>query len=237
MDRKEVLRHQLSERGGVTKQGLRDFILGFQDGAVNTLGLVLGVAIAVNEARLVLIAGLVTAFAESLSMAAVAYTSTKAAQEYYESKKEQELMETKKIPNMEREEIRQIYYKKGFRGKELEKIVKKITGNKKLWVETMMREELNLIPDDYNEGKSALLVGFAAIIGCLIPIVPFFLFSVKTGMIVSLIFTIITLFIVGGIKAKLTLGSFWKKGLELTAIGTLTALIGFLVGYLLGIYI
>src|SRR3989338_9108026 len=178
MNRKEVLRHQLGERGKVTKQGLRDFILGFQDGAVNTLGLV-------------------SAFAESLSMAAVAYTSTKAAQEFYESKKEQELNEIKNIPGMEKEEIRQIYYKKGFHGKELEKIVKKITSNRKLWVDTMMKEELNLIPDDYNEGKSALIVGFAAIIGCLIPIVPFFLFNVKTGMIVSLLFTIIMLFIVG----------------------------------------
>jgi len=234
---KLFVHHKINEKQKVTKQGLRDFILGFQDGAVNTLGLVLGVAVAVASKNIVLISGLVTAFAESLSMAAVAYTSTKAAKEYYESKRLQELREIKEIPKMEREEIRQIYYKKGFRGGELNAIVKKITSNKKLWLETMMEEELHLLPDDYGEGRSAWIVGLAAIIGCLIPILPFFLFSVKAGMIASLGFTIVVLFIVGAIKARLTIGVWWKKGLELTAIGTLTALVGFGVGTVLGAWL
>ena len=77
--------HQIERHQGLSRSNIRDFILGFQDGLVNTLGLVLGVASAVNSTSIVLISGLVTTFAESVSMAAVAYTSTKAAHEFYVS--------------------------------------------------------------------------------------------------------------------------------------------------------
>lgn len=55
---------------------LRDVILGGQDGLVNVLGIVLGVAAASGNSRLVLVAGLAATFAESFSMAAVAYTAS-----------------------------------------------------------------------------------------------------------------------------------------------------------------
>ena len=227
-----------AEHRGVSRAGLRDFILGFQDGAVNTLGLVLGVASAVGESSVVLISGLVTAFAESLSMAAVAYTSTKAAKEYYEAKRIEELREMKEIPAVEKEEIRKIYYKKGFRGRELDRIVRKITSKKRLWLQTMMQEELHLLPDDYqNEKRSAMLVGVAAILGCFIPTLPFFFLDVKSAMIVSLFLTVAALFIVGAVKARITIGSWWKKGVELAAIGTLTALVGFVGGKGLGVWL
>ena len=65
-----------------TGADLRDVILGGQDGLVNVLGVILAVATATHDARIVIIAGLAAAFAESISMAAVGYTSFKAAKEY-----------------------------------------------------------------------------------------------------------------------------------------------------------
>lgn len=65
---------------------LKDIILGGQDGLVNVLGLVLGVAGATYDTRIILISGLAGTFAESISMGAVAYTSSKAARDYYLSK-------------------------------------------------------------------------------------------------------------------------------------------------------
>ena len=66
---------------------LRDSILGGQDGLVNVLGIVLAVAKATHDKRVILISGLAATFAESISMAAVAYTSAKAGNEYYSSRK------------------------------------------------------------------------------------------------------------------------------------------------------
>jgi len=61
---------------GTDKLKLRDIILGGQDGLVNVLGVTLGIAAASGDTRLVLAGGLAATFAESFSMAAVAYTST-----------------------------------------------------------------------------------------------------------------------------------------------------------------
>ena len=236
---KESLKnHQAERHQGLSRSNIRDFILGFQDGLVNTLGLVLGVASAVHETKIVLISGLVTTFAESVSMAAVAYTSTKAAKEFYDSQLEKEKKEIEEIPHMEVQEIREIYSKKGFKGKQLEGIVKKITSDKKLWLETMMSEELKIFPEDYEKPvKSAFVVGISAVAGSLIPVFPFFFlfFDVKSSMITALILSVIALFVVGSIKAKVTIGSWKKSGLEMAVVGTVAALVGYAVGSLLGV--
>lgn len=234
--KRALKKHQVERHQGISRSNIRDFILGFQDGLVNTLGLVLGVASAVKSSNIVLISGLVTTFAESVSMAAVAYTSTKAAREFYESQLEREKREIREIPHMEVQEIKHIYHKKGFRGKQLTSIVKKITSNKKLWLETMMAEELKLFPDDYeNPVKSAFVVGISAVIGSLIPVLPFFFLDVKSGMVAALLFSVITLFVIGAAKAKVTIGNWKKSGIEMAVVGTLAALVGYLVGSLLGV--
>ena len=101
-------------------------------------------AAATNEARIVIIAGIAANLAESLSMAAVAYTSTKAYNQYYDAQVAKERKEIKDVPKQERKEIYEIYYKKGFRGRLLGRIVEKITSSKKLWLKTVMTDELNL---------------------------------------------------------------------------------------------
>ena len=94
------------------RETLRDFILGGQDGLVNVLGLLLGVAAATNEKRIVLIAGIAALMAESISMGAVAYTSSKTAKEYYLSKLAFVKKSVVELPVEERSHIKQIYYKK-----------------------------------------------------------------------------------------------------------------------------
>ena len=214
---------------------LKDVILGGQDGLVNVLGVILGVAAATFDTRIIIVAGLAATFAESISMAAVAYTSTKAAKSYYLSQLKQEEKEIKEMPKLEKKEIYDIYYKKGFRGKVLNDIVKTITGNKKIWLETMMVEELGMLPREYSKpGKSSFIVGLSAIIGSIIPLIPFFLFEVKLGIIIALILSALALFITGTIKAKLTVGNEFRSGLEMLVIGMVAALTGYLIGYLFG---
>lgn len=213
----------------------KEFILGGQDGLVNVLGIILGMAIATSNVKLVLIAGLAATFAESFSMAAVAYTSAKAAEDYYESQEEKEKYEIKTIPHKERKEIYDVYYKKGFRGKLLNDITRHITSNKKIWLEIMMHDELNLEKEVISPVKSAIVVGLAAILGSLIPILTFFFLPIKTAIIGSLVISAIALFITGAVEAKMTVGNWIKKGIQLAAIGMGAALIGFIIGKLIGV--
>src|SRR5258708_10582107 len=93
---------------------LSDVILGGQDGLVNVLGVILGVAAATADSRIVLLAGLAATFAESVSMGAGAYTSTLAAADFYDSEREREYRHVEAAPALERSEIRGIYQRKGF---------------------------------------------------------------------------------------------------------------------------
>lgn len=214
--------------------GLSDIILGGQDGLVNVLGVILGIAAATSDSHLVLVAGLAATFAESVSMGAVAYTSTLADADYYDSELERELRHIKQVPKVEREEVRQIYAQKGFIGDSLEHIVETITANPDVWVAVMMSEEHQLTPVDRKQAlKVALIVGLSAIIGSLIPLIPFIFLPVTVSMLVSVIITATVLFAVGGYKARMTVGHPLRSGLEMALIGTLSALVGFAVGVLL----
>jgi len=235
----EYKKHFVSEHERHFKgKGISDVILGGQDGLVNVLGVTLGVASATNNPFVILVAGLAATFAETISMAAVAYTSVKADRDYYNAERALEEEEVEKIPQHEVEEIREIYAKKGFKGKLLSDIVKVITSNKKVWVDTMMTEELNLSPKFGGSPlKSGLVVFISTLIGSLIPLIPFTLFnifSVGSAMIVSLVLSVIVLFAVGAVKARLTVGNWFTSGLELAIIGSVAAGTGYFIGLGLG---
>jgi len=212
---------------------LSDVILGGQDGLVNVLGVILGVAAATSDSRIVLVAGLAAAVAESISMGAVAYTSTLADADYYESERAREYRHIQELPQLEKDEIRTIYAKKGFQGEQLEHIVNTITANRDIWVAVMMAEEHKLSPVNRAGAiKTALIVGLSAIVGSLIPLAPFLFLPVLPSMILSVLLTALVLFGVGVYKARVMVGHPVKSGLELAMIGTISALAGYAIGML-----
>lgn len=213
---------------------LSDVILGGQDGIVNVLGVILGVAAATSDPHIVIVSGLAATFAESVSMAAVAYTSTLADADFYESERAREYRHIEAVPNLERAEIEEIYRQKGFRGPLLQRIVNTITQDPDVWVAVMMAEEHQLTPIERGTAfRSALVVGLAAIIGSLIPIIPFFFFPIGVSMITAVVITALVLFLVGVYKARTMVGQPFKSGLEMAIIGTLSALVGYAIGALL----
>ncbi len=218
------------------KLDFRDIILGGQDGIVNVLGVVLGVAAATNDLRIVIISGLAATFAESISMAAVAYTSTEAQESQLKGEVQKEIKEIESIPESEISEVREIFSKWGFEGDLLEKATEKITSNKELWLKFMVSEELNLSEKRVEKPSfAALVVGLASTVGSLIPLIPFFIQKdVVVGMYLATVLSAITLFAVGFVKAKLTVGNPLKSGAQITVIGIASALVGFLIGKMLG---
>ncbi len=211
-----------------------DVILGGQDGLVNVLGVILGIAAATGQTRLVLVAAIAAGVAESVSMAAVAYTSSIAVGEHFHSERERELRHIEAVPDLERAEIRALYARKGFSGELLERVVATITQDKEVWVAVMMAEEHNL--SDVDRGKSArsaAVVGGSALVGSLIPVLPFFVMPVAPAAWTAVAVGALTLFAFGMYKAHVTVGRPIRSGLELAAIGTVSALAGYAVGVLL----
>ena len=103
------------EKGGIGR-ALRDIILGGQDGLVNVLGLVLGVAAATAQLRIILAAALAATFSESIAMGGVMYTSVLAERDYYLAMLAKEQQEVAEVPEVEIEEVRHIFREKGLRG-------------------------------------------------------------------------------------------------------------------------
>lgn len=214
---------------------LSDFILGSQDGIVNVLGVILGVAIASQEFTIILAGGLAATFAESISMGAVAYTSTLARRDHYISEVERERKEMVEVPEQEKQEVRDILKRWGFEGPELEDIPERIIKKPKAMLELMMAHELFLSPVEEGQAlRSALLVGVAAIVGSLIPLAPFIVMQseILSGIIGSLVVSALFLFLIGWYKARMTVGRPGRSGLQMLVIGISSALAGFAVAYL-----
>lgn len=213
-----------------TGNTLRDVILGGQDGLVNVLGIVMGVSAATSDTKILIAAGLAAMFAESISMGAVAYTSSMALSDHYKSELEREKREIKEVPEMEKEEVREIYAQKGLKGEALEQIVNTITSDEQIWLNVMMNEELHLSAIDTKTVlRTSVTVGLAAIAGSLVPVFPFFLLPHRPAFILSLILSAIALFIVGAYEAKTLVGDWRKNGIQMVIIGLSAAVIGFFV--------
>jgi predicted membrane protein (TIGR00267 family) len=216
-----------------TNNSLRDVILGGQDGLVNMLGIALGVVAAGGSTHVLIVTGLAAAITESISMGAVAYTSFGSDRDFYLAERAREQSEIEAKPDDEREEIREIYASKGFKGQLLEDVVSTITSNRETWVSTMMNEELHLQPvEQQSLLRSAVIVTVATLIGHLIPIVPFMVAARTPAIIAAIALSAVTLFAVGVYSAKTLVGDWRKSGVQMVAIGLGAAALGFLIGRL-----
>jgi len=233
--------HEADEEKRGIGRSLRDIILGGQDGLVNVLGVVLGVAAATQQLRIIMAAALAATFSESIAMAGVAYTSSLAERDYYLAQLAKELQEVEDLPDVETEEVRQIFRDKGIHGELLDDVVKQITSDKKVWVDVMMRDELHLAPvSEKGVAWRALIVGFSALVGSLIPLVPFLLvplfgMSITLATILSLPLCGAVLFGVGAYKALTLVGDWRISGLQMLVIGMVSAAAGYGIGRLLNV--
>jgi vacuolar iron transporter family protein len=216
---------------------LSNFILGSQDGLVNVLGILLGLTAATTDLRIFFVAALAALGAESISMGAVAYTSTAARRRVYLKEVDRERREMKDVPEIEREEVRGIFRRWGYEGKDFEDLTGLILKNPKAIIDLMMSYELELAPvDKFEACRSAFIVGASTIFGSFIPLIPYLFVgkNILLGTEASVIFSGIILFFIGVYEAKTTVGSLWRSGLQMAVIGLTAGLAGFLIGHFIG---
>lgn len=216
-------------------RAIREVIYGATDGVVTSLGFVIGVFGALHENRIILITGIAGATAGALSMGFSAYISSKSQSEFFLAEIERERREIQEMPEKEREEVRKIYRAKGFEGQELEMVVNRITSNPSVWLRCMMEEELGLIVDTFD--VPWVVGGITAasyLLSAFLPIIPYALAPSATAFSWSVCSSIVVLFCLGAGKTILTKTHPVKSGLELTAIGLISAVVGFAIGSLAG---
>jgi len=210
---------------------MRDFVFGFGDGVNTSLGLAAGVGGAAVSSDLIILAALVAMFTGAKAMAVQNYLAVKSQRELLTSEINRENWEIENKPEDERKEIEDIYKAKGFTGKDLEMIVDKITSDKKVWLNTMLTEELNLNLEILGHPiKSAFRMFGAFLVGGILPIIPFFFSSGFTPLFIAIGISLTASFIVGAVKSRMANTSLIKGGIEMAGLGTGIALIGYGIG-------
>lgn len=211
---------------------VRDWVYGGIDGAITTFAIVAGVVGAALSSKVIVILGLANLLADGFSMAASNYSGTKTEVDDHARLREVERKHIAQAPDGEREEIRQILQAKGLSGRALDEAVAAITSNEETWIETMLTEEYGLSP----VLRKPLLSGastFAAFLLCgAVPLFPYLL-GIDGAFGIAVFATGAVFFIIGAMKARWSLSSWWASGLETLGVGLAAASASFAVGYLL----
>ena len=235
---KEAIVEHMEQHTKEKGKYLKDVVFGASDGIVTTFAIVSGVEGAHLPSSVILLLGFAKVFADAISMAVGNYISTKSEVEYIKKEREREEWEIEHVPEGEVEEIRQIYKKKGFQGKDLERAVKVVTSDKKVWTDTMMLHELGLVESDKTPVTSSIATFVAFIIAGIVPLIAFVLALFIPGLaansfLLSIVLTGATLFIIGALRSSVTGISKLRSGLEMLLISGLAASVAYLIGYLL----
>ena len=215
---------------------IRDFVFGFGDGINTSLGIVAGVGGANSSADFIILASLVGMFTGAKAMAVQNYLAVKSQREILESEIKREEFEIETYPEKERLEIEEIYQAKDFDEDLVKQVTDKITSNKKVWLKTMLTEELELNLDIVgNPIKGAFIMFVSFIIGGVLPILPYLLS--RTGFIpiqfslwIAIAISLTSSFLIGAKKAKLAKKNWVKGGIEMSGLGTGIALLGYGIG-------
>jgi VIT1/CCC1 family predicted Fe2+/Mn2+ transporter len=217
---------------------LRDFVYGAIDGTVTTFAVVSGVIGADLDATVIIILGAANLIADGFSMAASNFLGTRAEEQRREHARHEEERHIALVPDGEAEEIRQVFAAKGFADADLDRVVEVITSNRKVWVDTMMTEELGYGADSVDALRAAATTLVAFLTLGFLPLAVFVVDALAPGEIAapfawSAGLTAVAFFVVGSLKARFVDRSPWRSGLETLAIGGCAAALAFGVGTLL----
>ncbi len=214
---------------------IRDATLGANDGLVSILTLLAGVAGAEVTGSTVLIAGLAGLVAGAISMGVGAYVSAKAYRSYYRAELRKEVEEMREKPEVEREEIREIYRDRGFEGELLERVVDTITSNPRTWLKVMMSEELGLSPAFGRPVRSAAVMFLAFLAGGIVPVAPFLIWDGGAALASAFGLTTVALMVAGGLRSRYTGERPLLAGIELVAMAAIGFGAAHLIGRLVGV--
>ncbi len=218
---------------------LRAVIFGVSDGLVSNLALVMGVVganVAIGGGHFVLLAGLAGLVAGAFSMAAGEYISMQSQRELFERQIALERAELEAMPEEEEAELAAVYRAKGLTEDEARTIARRMFSDPAHALDTLVREELGLDPDELGSPWGAAFGSFVAFaIGAAVPVVPYLFGTGLGAFVVAAVSSLVALFVVGAGVSLLTGRSLLFSGFRQVAIGAVAATVTYLVGRVIGV--
>jgi VIT1/CCC1 family predicted Fe2+/Mn2+ transporter len=212
---------------------IREFILGTQDGLLVPLGVVTGMAAAHPARSLIIVAGLAEAVAGAISMGGGSFLASQAEEQLYGSEIAAEGREIDEFPERETAELVLVLEREGLAREQAETVARGLASNPNVFLRTKVEKELGLSPD---AGGAALgdatVVGLTYLGAAIVPLWPYFLFSLNVALAASLTCTLVALFAVGVAKGRITRLSLLRAGIQVMIVGSISAGVGFAIGHL-----
>jgi VIT1/CCC1 family predicted Fe2+/Mn2+ transporter len=214
-----------TEKHLISTDFLTDIVIGMSDGLTVPFALAAGLSGAVSSTGIIVIAGIAEICAGSIAMGLGGYLAGKTEQDYYNTEVKREYYEVDHLRDREIAETKEFFSKIGLSEELQEKAAEEIAKDKKQWVDFMMKYELGLEkPDPRRATKSALNIGISYIVGGLVPLSPYFFLSHPLdGLKISVVVTLLCLFIFGWFKSKITGVNVWWGALRVMLIGAAAA--------------
>ena len=219
------------ERHFTSGEIVRDIVIGMADGLTVPFALAAGLSGAVQQAGVVVTAGLAEIAAGSIAMGLGGYLAAKSDAEHYAAEQRREQQEVVDKPREEMQEVADIFRAYGIEDEHIRPVVEAMSRKPKEWVDFMMRFELGLDkPDPRRARISAAVIATSYVVGGLIPLAPYMLIpTAHTALIVSVIVTLIALAIFGLVKGRYTGARPLKSAIQTTVTGGLAATAAFLI--------
>ncbi len=222
-------------RGG-RAGSIRAAIFGINDGLISNLSLVLGVAGAGVSGDTILVTGFAGLLAGASSMAVGEYTSVASQRDLLARQVELERREVMEAPEEEAAELALIFKQKGLSTEQASRTAAEILKNPEQAVDTLVREELGLDPDDLGSPMGAAVSSFFTFaVGATIPVLPFLFLEGRGAVGLATGMAFVVLAAVGGLVGFLSGVSPLRSALRMVGLAAMAAGITYGVGRLLGV--
>lgn len=215
---------------------VRDIVIGMADGLTVPFALAAGLSGAVDGTRIVVVAGLAEIAAGAIAMGLGGYLAAKNDAEHYASELHREEREVMERTADEEQEVREILKTYGLNPDQVDPILTHFKANPKVWVDWMMRFELNLDePHPSRAITSAITIAVSYIVGGMVPLTPYILVPTPAvALQYSAIATMVALFAFGYMKGTFTGTQPWRSAFRTTLIGGVAAAAAFGIAKAIG---
>ncbi|MEO3946804.1 VIT1/CCC1 transporter family protein [Gorillibacterium sp. CAU 1737] len=215
---------------------VRDIVIGMSDGLTVPFALAAGLSGALSHTWTVVVAGLAEIAAGCIAMGLGGYLAAKTEEEHYDSEEARERWEIIHLPDRERQEVEDVLREWGLEGEVLEQATDRICSDPDRWTAFMMRHELGLEkPEPKRARNSSITIGLSYVVGGLIPLSPYILIDeMQTALTLSIIFTLIALFVFGFGKGKFMGTNAVRSAISTTLVGGAAAAVAFFIAKLIG---
>jgi vacuolar iron transporter family protein len=212
---------------------IREVVFGTQDGLVSTFAVVAGLAAAGVGPLVVLLGGAVSAMAGVLSMSIGTFLSSRAQRQLYERELERERREIREHQGEEIAELIAALAARGMARTDAAEVARRIARHPDILLSALSIFELGLAPQRLGAPvRDALVMAVAFGLASIVPLLPFVVIQGLGALGVSAVLTLVALFCVGVLKARVAGVSALRSGFEVAALAAASGLISFGLGRL-----